>query len=887
VAPAAVTESPHRSFFTIHVRSGILYYRDESLQLDFSLAASPGDIRRYGQRGLASSDARSERPPVVLPPGGQRRLDDMLRRGSPAAAAGGASAARRQNPEHDEDEEVSPARAHPLAARPRPALQRRARKPGPSVAVADSNRPSKPARPQPPHAAEAAPAGSAADGGRVLQELPLPPRNDRESGSSCAPERQHGSAAQPTAKRAAKQAERGEAAMPAATAPAADVAGGDAAAEAGAGFGDLSHMREYALEASKALDGLKRQRRTPGKGSQLPAAVFTGGAAAAAAFTPSKSSTPARAAQQAKATAAARATIERFKQQLPRPPGRTPSKAAYGGDCEPKAAQPSAADPAELSAVPAASTPAPRRRSDTGGASADLFGELSSPQMLPDRRAAGASFGPDSLVPESPAFSLSAGLRHDGWEPQSPAAEPRWRLPGISPCRSARSDPSPVGRRLPLDGDTASPWRRRRRLSLGAVSDDWLSDPSDDELDLLASDDMAEPQRLPPGGGGGGSPPGAARRHRSSIGGVGGMACLEGIDGSNPVEAFTPSPASAMRPPLGGRRHLSAPLQSPMGVEDPLFLPRGGDGGGGGNAAATPSRAVCSPWASTTREWSDAGDSGGGGVCSRKRRASDLLSFQDDDGSEGGNSAADLLGLEADECNGDQRGAAVLLGLRDHHPGRRRRGGRQHPAAELLGLDEEEEGLQQGPQEADTGGFSPQRRRSGLLDVGDSDAAGEFDAAVAASQRAARLSSSSGDADLLQMHSQPTAVLGSQRVIPESPTDSCGISGLGGGDVRYQESSPPRMGRSSSGPLGLPEVDERAELNAVLASATSERPSSSFAMHMDLDGADGEEPVADGGAPWQTELQRQPRVQPAKSHPASNCFGQFMFKRAELCFLSR
>lgn len=435
-----------------------------------------GDDRHRGQHRLAPSDARSERQQPTRLGGGQRRLDQMLhggRLGRPHGSHDGAAA--------EDQEEVSPVRAHPLAAgMRRPGLRQPGRTAHAAAGVTvQAQQPAKRPRLQPAQwAADAADAS-----GRVLQELPLPARNSG-SGSSPAPQRPE------------KRTERtGAAAQGGAVAAEPGAAAG---AELARGFGDLSHMRHFAVEASKALDGLRRQqRRTPAKGAR-PAAIA--GAGGGSGSPGGGAAARGRDGQRAATAAAARATIEKFKRQLARPPGRTPPKAGHDGAGEAAAAEPAdaaaASEAAELPGIAAATpvrpphsrgTPGMRRSSFYDEASDDIFSQLSSPR-LPRRRADDRYAMRDSLVPESPNISLQ---HLSGSQPLSQADRQQWRLlSGGSPARPAVSDPSPgLRRRQPHRDLSQSPGRRqRRRLSVGALSDGWLSDPSDEEADLLAAD---------------------------------------------------------------------------------------------------------------------------------------------------------------------------------------------------------------------------------------------------------------------------------------------------------------------------------------------------------------------------------------------------------------
>jgi hypothetical protein len=103
-----------------------------------------------------------------------------------------------------------------------------------------------------------------------------------------------------------------------------------------------------------------------------------------------------------------------------------------------------------------------------------------------------------SLIPESPAASL---LQLSGSQLQSPTDQHHWRLlsAGTS-ARPATSDPSPLQQLHTARCNSPSPRRQRRRLSVGALSDDWLEDPLEDgEDDLLAADDFLaqSPLQLP------------------------------------------------------------------------------------------------------------------------------------------------------------------------------------------------------------------------------------------------------------------------------------------------------------------------------------------------------------------------------------------------------
>lgn len=620
----------------------------ESLAAEASSSEpSPGDGAPRGLHRLAPSDARSERQQPTRLGGGQQRLDLMLQGGRLGRPRDG----------HDEvagedQEEVSPVRAHPLAAgMRRPSL----RLPGRTAhaaagATVQAQQPAK--RPRLQLAQQAA---GAADGdSRVLQELPLPARNS-------------GSSSSPAPQRPAKRTERTGAAAQGGAAAAAEP---DAAAgvELARGFGDLSHMRRFAVEASKALDGLRRQqRRTPAKGPR-PAAVAgagggggsPGGAVAARG----------RDGKQAATAAAARATIEKFKRQLARPPGRTPPKAGREGAGEAAAAEPAdaaaAGDAAELQRVPAATpvrlphsrgSPGMRRSSFYDDGSDDIFSQLSNPGLLPCRRADGRYAMLDSLVPESPNVSLR---QLSGSQPLSQADQQQWRLlSGGSPARPAVSDPSPgLLRRQPQRDLSPSPsQRRQRRLSVGALSDGWLSDPSDDEADLLAADGflaqspLQSPCQSPPPSPGladAGAVEqelvedrlfalarGSGRLRRCSSGAVG-LAGVEdfdsfaGIDGSDPVEAFSPAPSAAVQ--LAGR--FLPPAAVPLEDEELLDAD---DDAAPGQLFPTASPLL----ASTMRQWLsvDAGDGGG----------------DDANGGGGGShvgsrwhSAAELQGPEAD-----------------------------------------------------------------------------------------------------------------------------------------------------------------------------------------------------------------------------------------------
>jgi hypothetical protein len=347
----------------------------------------------------------------------------------------------------EQQEEISPVRDHPLAAGIRPGQRGRAS----GVARRNPHQPqhqAKRLRTELKGSSSADPACSS----RALRELPLPARNS-VTGES------------PARQRRAKQACT-EAASP--PEPAVD---GNGAAELARGFGDLTHMRQYAVEASKALDRLKRkQRRTPAKGVKeaagLGAAGITGGA----------STTRPRTPQEAAAQLAARATVEHNQQQRARSHSHNMPRSSRSGAAQPPTWHPAASDDdiAAATANQAAATPLQMDCDD-----------LSSP-ALPVQC---GSMHRASLVPESPAASLP---ELSGSQLQSPTSQQQWRLLSASiPARPATSDPSPLQQPHVACSTSPSPWRQRRRLSVGALSGDWLEDPlEEDEDDLLAADDF-------------------------------------------------------------------------------------------------------------------------------------------------------------------------------------------------------------------------------------------------------------------------------------------------------------------------------------------------------------------------------------------------------------
>ena len=396
----------------------------------------PGERGDPEQHCLAALDAQSERqqpaqhvsrqrPPLRTP---QLHASQLYMSSEDEAAE--------PAQEVEQQEDISPVRDHPLAAGLR--LGRRARATGAERKLNKAQPPAKRLRTQP----EALASHPPADGSRALRELPLPARN---SGTGSSPALQE-----------CKQQPH-----------AAGVADGGGAADLARGFGDLTHMRQYAVEASKALDRLKRkQRRTPAKGSRMStdpgAAGLMGGASTAHAHTP-RGVAPAFAAS---------SPIEHSQQQHARPPSRSPPGFSRSG-----AAQ-SPASFADEEAAVAASL----------GAAAPLH---TRPGVMPSPALAGqrSSSRRTSLIPESPAASL---LQLGSSQLQSPADQQHWRLlsAGTS-ARPAASDPSPVQQLHTARCTSPSPRRQRRRLSVGALSDDWLEDPLEDqEDDLLAADDF-------------------------------------------------------------------------------------------------------------------------------------------------------------------------------------------------------------------------------------------------------------------------------------------------------------------------------------------------------------------------------------------------------------
>lgn len=392
---------------------------------------------------LAASDARSERQQPAQP--AQQPPDRMLQHDASGLYDFDDDDGEAALPvlQSEEQEDVSPVRDHPLAAGMRQRRQWRGR----AGSARNAAQTKQPAERQTP------------GGGRALQELPLPPRNS-------------GAASSPAPQRHAQPAQAGAAA---AAQPAAQSAA-DAGTELGRGFSDLTYMRQYAVEASKALDGLRTQRRrTPAKGPRPLTIGAAGGSPGDA--TAARGRSP----KQVATAAAARATIERFKQQLARPPGRTLPRAGRNGAAQ---EEPAALDDAEAAEPQSAAAAAASGRTRCShDASPDALRQRSSWED------GGGGTARKSLVPDSPAFSVS---QLSGSQLLSPAGQQRWRLPsGGTPTRPTSSDPSPSQRPRGRRERTPSPrQRQRRRLSVGALSDDWLEDPSDAEEDLLAADDF-------------------------------------------------------------------------------------------------------------------------------------------------------------------------------------------------------------------------------------------------------------------------------------------------------------------------------------------------------------------------------------------------------------
>ena len=405
-----------------------------------------GDRDQPEQHCLAISDARSERqqpaqcvsrhrPPLRTP---QLHASELYASSEDEAAEPAQEAVQQ--------EDVSPVRDHPLAAGIR--LGRRGRATVAERKPCQAQHPAKRLRTQPDALASDGPA----DGSRALRELPLPARN---SGTGSSPARQEG-----------REQPHAEAAVD-----------GGGAANLARGFGDLTHMRQYAVEASEALDRLKRkQRRSPAKGSRVPtgpgAAGLMGGASTAQAHTPREG---------APALAASTPLEQHSARQHARPHSRSPPRSSRSA-----AAQPSASFAGEEAAVAASPRAAPLHMHHGVMPTPALAGRCGRPRRV-------------SLVPESPAASL---LQLSGSQLQSPTDQHHWRLlsAGTS-ARPATSDPSPLQQLHTARCTSASPRRQRRRLSVGALSDDWLEDPLEDgEDDLLAADDFLaqSPLQLPP-----------------------------------------------------------------------------------------------------------------------------------------------------------------------------------------------------------------------------------------------------------------------------------------------------------------------------------------------------------------------------------------------------
>jgi hypothetical protein len=392
------------------------------------------------QHCLAVSDARSERQQPAQRVSRHRPLLRTPQLRAPELYMSSEDEATEPAQEAQQQEDVSPVRDHPLAAGIR--LGRRGRATVAERIACQAQHPAKRLRTQP----EAPASDGPADGSRALRELPLPARNN---GTGSLPARQK-----------CREQPHAEAAVD-----------GGGAADLARGFGDLTHMRQYAVEASEALDRLKRkQRRTPAKGSRAPTDTGAAGVSTAHAHTPRRG-----------APALAASTPEHSLQPHARPCSQSPL-----GSSRRAAAQPPASFAHEEAAVAASLGAAPSHMRHGVMSSPALAGRCGSA-----RRA--------SLIPESPAASL---LQLSGSQLQSPADQHHWRLlsAGAS-ARPATSDPSPLQQLHAARCTSASPRRQRRRLSVGALSDDWLEDPLEDgEDDLLAADDFLaqSPLQLPP-----------------------------------------------------------------------------------------------------------------------------------------------------------------------------------------------------------------------------------------------------------------------------------------------------------------------------------------------------------------------------------------------------
>lgn len=404
-----------------------------------------GNRDELEQHRLAVSDARSERQQPDQRVSKHRPLLRTPQLRAPELYMSSEDEAAEPAQEAEQQEDVSPVRDHPLAAGIR--LGRRGRATVAERKPCQAQHPAKRLRTQPDAPASDGPA----DGSRALRELPLPARN---SGTGSSPARQ-GCREQPHADTAVD---------------------GGGTADLARGFGDLTHMRQYAVEASKALDRLKRKQRTPAKGSRAPkdpgAARLMGGASTAHAHTPTAGA-PAPGAS---------TSLEQHSAQLhARPHSRSPP-----GSSRSAAAHPPASSADEEAAVTASPGAAPLHMRHGVMPSPALAGRCGRPRRV-------------SLIPESPAASL---LQLSGSQLQSPTDQHHWRL--LSAGTSARpttSDPSPLQQLHIARCNSPSPRRQRRRLSVGALSDDWLEDPLEDgEDDLLAADDFLaqSPLQLPP-----------------------------------------------------------------------------------------------------------------------------------------------------------------------------------------------------------------------------------------------------------------------------------------------------------------------------------------------------------------------------------------------------